>query len=214
MKVKYNRVSTLGQSGDRFSVDREKYDLTLLDKVSGTLPFRERPKGQEVIKLVEEDKITELVVEEFSRLGRNTGDVIRTLEFLEQHEVNVHVRNIGLQSRPNGKKNPIWKMISSVMSSLYEMELENIKERTATGRQVYVQKGGKLGKPLGAIESEKKFLEKTKSQEIIKLINMKRTIREISKLTDSSNKTIIKTKRIAKKYGLITDLTVSPVEPA
>ena len=214
MKVKYNRVSTLGQSGDRFSVDREKYDLTLLDKVSGTLPFRERPKGQEVIKLVEEDKITELVVEEFSRLGRNTGDVIRTLEFLEQHEVNVHVRNIGLQSRPNGKKNPIWKMISSVMSSLYEMELENIKERTATGRQVYVQKGGKLGKPLGAIESEKKFLEKTKSQEIIKLINKKRTIREISKLTDSSNKTIIKTKRIAKKYGLITDLTVSPVEPA
>lgn len=213
MKVKYNRVSTLGQSGDRFSVDREKYDLTLLDKVSGTLPFRERPKGQEVIKLVEEDKITELVVEEFSRLGRNTGDVIRTLEFLEQHEVNVHVRNIGLQSRPNGKKNPIWKMISSVMSSLYEMELENIKERTATGRQVYVQKGGKLGKPLGAIESEKKFLEKTKTQEIIKLINKERTIREISKLTDSSNKTIIKTKRIAKKYGLITDLTVCQVEP-
>ena len=68
MKVKYNRVSTLGQSGDRFSVDREKYDLTLLDKVSGTLPFRERPKGQEVIKLVEEDKITELVVEELADL--------------------------------------------------------------------------------------------------------------------------------------------------
>jgi DNA invertase Pin-like site-specific DNA recombinase len=90
------------------------------------------------------------------------------------------------------------------MSSLYEMELENIKERTATGRQVYVQKGGKLGKPLGAIESEKKFLEKNKTQEIIKLINKERTIREISKLTDSSNKTIIKTKRIARKYGLIT----------
>ena len=51
MKVKYNRVSTLGQSGDRFSVDREKYDLDLLDKVSGTLPFRERPKGQEVSKI-------------------------------------------------------------------------------------------------------------------------------------------------------------------
>jgi len=51
--------------------------------------------------------------------------------------VNVSIRNIGLQSRPNGKKNPIWKMISSVMSSLYEMELENIAERTATGRQVF-----------------------------------------------------------------------------
>ena len=204
MKVKYNRVSTLQQSGDRFSVDREKYDLTLLDKVSGSVPFKERPKGQEVVRLVEEGKISQLVVEEFSRLGRNTGDVIKNLEFFEQHEVNVYVRNLGLQSRPNGKKNPIWKLISSTLSSLYEMELENIKERTATGRQVFVQKGGRLGKPIGSRESEKKFLEKTKTQEIIKLINKERTIREISKLTDSSNKTIIKTKRIARKHGLIS----------
>ena len=128
MIVKYNRVSTLQQSGNRFSADNEKYDLTLLDKVSGSVPFRERPKGKELVKLIEDGKISKLVVEEFSRLGRNTGDVIRMLEWLEDHKVNVHVRNIGLQSRPNQKKNPIWKMISSVMSSLYEMELENIKE--------------------------------------------------------------------------------------
>ena len=203
MKVKYNRTSTLQQSGDRFTLDTEKYDLTLLDKVSGSLPFKERPKGSEVVKLVEEGKIIELVVEEFSRLGRNTGDVVRTLEFLEKHEVNVHVRNLGLQSRPKGKKNPIWKLISTVMSSLYEMELENIKERTATGRQVFVQRGGRLGRPEGTLEGDKKFLEKEKSKEIIKLLNKERTIREISKLSESSFKTVIKTKRIAIKYGLI-----------
>ena len=203
MKVKYNRTSTLQQSGDRFTLDTEKYDLTLLDKVSGSLPFKERPKGSEVVKLVEEGKILELVVEEFSRLGRNTGDVVRTLEFLEKHEVNVHVRNLGLQSRPNGKKNPIWKLISTVMSSLYEMELENIKERTATGRQVFVQRGGRLGRPEGTLEGDKKFLEKEKSKEIIKLLNKERTIREISKLSESSFKTIIKTKRVAIKYGLV-----------
>jgi DNA invertase Pin-like site-specific DNA recombinase len=155
-------------------------------------------------KLVEEGKITELVVEEFSRLGRNTGDVVRTLEFLEKHEVNVHVRNLGLQSRPNGKKNPIWKLISTVMSSLYEMELENIKERTATGRQVFVQRGGRLGRPEGTSEGDKKFLEKEKSKEIIKLLNKVRTIREISKLSESSFKTVIKTKRVAIKYGLVS----------
>lgn len=203
MKVKYNRTSTLQQSGDRFTLDNEQYDLTLLDKVSGSLPFKERPKGNEVVKLVEEGKINELVVEEFSRLGRNTGDVVRTLEFLEKHEVNVHVRNLGLQSRPNGKKNPIWKLISTVMSSLYEMELENIKERTSTGRQVYVQKGGRLGRPEGTLEGDKKFLEKEKSKEIIKLLNKERTIREISKLSESSFKTVIKTKRVAIKYGLV-----------
>lgn len=203
MKIKYNRVSTIGQSGSRFTLDVNEYAITFLDKVSGSMPFKERPKGKEVVSLVEEGNITDLVVEEFSRLGRNTGDVIKTLEWLEQNEVNVHVLNIGLQSRPNGKKNPIWKMISSVMSSLYEMELENIKERTMMGRAVYVQKGGKLGRPERSTESEHKFLSKEKSREIIKYLNKNRTIREISKITNASNKTIIKVKKVGEKYGML-----------
>lgn len=141
MKVKYNRVSTIQQTGLRFTEDKEKYDLTLLDKISGSTPFRERPKALQLIKLIEDGKIKELTVEEFLRLGRNTGYVITTLEWLEAKQVNVYVRNLGLQSRPEGKPNPIWKMISSVMSSLYGMELQNIKERTSVGRLVYVQNG-------------------------------------------------------------------------
>lgn len=203
MKIKYNRVSTLQQSGNRFELDNGSYDLTLLDKVSGSIPFMERPKGKEVVQLVETGKVSDLVVEEFSRLGRNTGDVIRTLEWLEEKEVNVNILNNGLQSRPNGKKNPVWKMISSVMSSLYEMELENIKERTTMGRLVYVQRGGKLGRPEGSNENERQFLNKEKSQEILKYLNKKRTIREISKITSTSNKTIIKVSRIGVKYGML-----------
>ena len=83
------------------------------------------------------------------------------------------------------------------------MELENIKERTQMGRAIYVQKGGKLGRPEGSNESEKQFLSKAKSHEIIKYLNKNRTIREISKITSASNKTIIKTKRIAFKYGML-----------
>ena len=203
MKVKYNRVSTLQQSGNRFTLDQQHYDLVLFDKVSGIIPFLEREKGMELKRLVEAGKVSELVVEEFSRLGRNTGDVIRTLEWLEQFEINVNVLNIGLQSRPNNKKNPIWKLISSTMSSLYEMELENIKERTSAGRVVFVQKGGRLGRPENSNESDKEFLDKDKTKEIIKYLNKARTIREISKITSASNKTIIKTKRIAQKHGLI-----------
>ena len=201
MRIKYNRVSTIQQSGDRFSMDKDNYDLTILDKVSGSVSFRDRPKVKELIKLVEDGKVTELIVEEFSRLGRNTGDVIRTLEWLEEKEINVVVRNIGLQSRPNGNKNPIWKMISSVMSSLYEMELENIKERTMVGRQVYVQKGGQLGRPNGSNETETEFLNKEQTKEIIKNLKKGFTIREICKIVDCSNKTVVKTKKILKERG-------------
>jgi DNA invertase Pin-like site-specific DNA recombinase len=203
MKVKYNRLSSLSQTGNRLTDDKTQYDLVLLDRVSGSICFKDRPKGQELTKLVEQGKISELWVEEFSRLGRNTGDVIKTLEWLDEMKVNVVVRNIGLQSRPNGQKNPIWKMISSVMSSLYEMELENIKERTMVGRKVYVLNGGRLGRPEGTKETEKDFLEKPQTKEIIKNLKKGLTIKDICKIVDCSNKTIIKTKRLVFKHQLL-----------
>lgn len=194
MRVKYNRVSTVNQTGNRFTNDTDKYDLILFDKVSGNVSFRDRPQGIELTKLIERGKVSELVVEEFSRLGRNTGDVINVLDWLDKKGVNVVVRNIGLQSRPNGIKNPIWKMISSVMSSLYEMELENIKERTTVGRLVYVQQGGKLGRPAGSTENTKEFLVKDKTQQIIKGLNKGLTIREIGKIANASTRTVMKVK--------------------
>lgn len=198
MRIKYNRISHALQSGsgNRFLNDTEKYDLTLLDKVSGTIAFRDRPKGGELIKLVDDGKVTEIIIEEFSRIGRNTGDVINTLLYLDEKKVNVVVRNIGLQSRPNGERNPIWNMISSVMSSLYAMELENIRERTKIGRLVYVQNGGRLGRPLGTQENDKAFLEKPASQSIIKGLKKGLTVREIAKVAEVSTKTVMKVKSL------------------
>jgi len=196
MRIKYNRVSTIGQSGDRYSLDTDTYDLTLLDKVSGSVSFRDREFGRQVIEMVGRGELKELVVEEFSRLGRNTGDVISTLEYLDSMGVNVRVKNVGLESRPQGKKNPIWKMISSVMSSLYEMEKENILERTKTGRQVYVMNGGKLGRPKGTHENVKRFLNKPKNVEIQKLLGRGLRYSEIQRIVDCSPRTISKVKKL------------------
>ena len=201
MKVKYNRVSTISQTGDRFGTDTESYDLTLLDKVSGSVSFRDREKGKEIIRLVEEGLLKELVVEEFSRLGRNTGDVISTLEYLDSIGVNVRVRNVGLESRPNGKKNPIWKMISSVMSYLYEMEKENILERTRSGRVMAIQRGVKMGRPRGTQENVKRFLNKPKNVEIQKLLRRGLLYSEIQKVVECSPKTISKVKKLMKEVG-------------
>ncbi|WP_336731273.1 recombinase family protein [Chryseobacterium sp. VD8] len=204
MRVKYNRVSTLIQTGNRFEADTEKYDIVLLDKISGSVSFKDRPKSKELIKMIEEGVgISEIVVEEFSRLGRNTGDVIQTLEWLEEKEINVVVRNIGLHSRANGKKNPVWKMISSIMSSLYEMELENILERTSVGRMVYVQNGGILGRPVGTNEGDLVFINKPNNKKILEYLRKKRTVREISKILSVSTSTVMKVKKISTKLEMI-----------
>ncbi|GAA4149518.1 hypothetical protein GCM10022217_01520 [Chryseobacterium ginsenosidimutans] len=89
MRVKYNRVSTLGQTGNRFEADQDKYDLVLLDKVSGTVNFRDREKGRVLIDLIEKNEVETVVTEDLSRLGRNTRDVLATLDFFDHKGINV-----------------------------------------------------------------------------------------------------------------------------
>lgn len=203
MKIKYNRVSTVQQTGNRFEADTDNYDLTLFDRVSGTVKFNDRPEAKKLIKLVEEGKVTTLVLEELSRIGRSMGDVIASLSWLDSKKVNVIVRNLGIQSRPLGKKNPVWDILTATMAGLYSLELENIKERTSMGRMIFVQKGGKLGRPVGSNESERQFLEKETTQKVIKLLNRGRSIREISSHLKISSSTVLKSRQLAKKHELI-----------
>ena len=197
LKIKYNRTSTIQQEGERFKLDKDNYDLTLFDKgVSGKIPFSEREKGRELTKLVQNGEVDEVVVEELSRLGRNTIDTLTTLKFFEENGVNVVVKSMGnLQSMVNGKKNPIWNLITSVMSSLYELERENILERTEIGRKMYVMNGGKLGRKIGTTESRNDFLKKDKTQKIISLLEKGKSVRDISSRLGVSPKTIVKVRK-------------------
>ena len=197
MKVKYNRTSTIQQEGKRFDLDKNEYDLTLFDKgVSGKIPFSERTEGNKLTQLVNEGKVSEVVVEELSRLGRNTIDTLTTLKFFEDNGVNVVVKSMGnLQSMVNGKKNPIWNLITSVMSSLYELERENILERTEMGRKMYVMNGGKLGRKVGTTENRSDFLKKEKTQKIVSLLEKGKSVRDISGRLGVSTKTVVKVRK-------------------
>jgi len=197
MKVKYNRTSTIQQEGKRFDLDKNEYDLTLFDKgVSGKIPFSERTEGNKLTQLVNEGKVSEVVVEELSRLGRNTIDTLTTLKFFEDNGVNVIVKSMGnLQSMVNGKKNPIWNLITSVMSSLYELERENILERTEMGRKMYVMNGGKLGRKVGTTENRSDFLKKEKTQKIVSLLEKGKSVRDISGRLGVSTKTVVKVRK-------------------
>ena len=104
MKIKYNRTSTSQQEGSRFELDEDHYDLVLFDKgVSGSILFGDRPDGGRLLNLVRGGEVKTVVFEELSRTGRNTVDVLSTLQVMDDHGVNVVIRNIGVESRPIGK---------------------------------------------------------------------------------------------------------------
>lgn len=203
MRVKYNRVSTQIQSGNRFEADTEKYDLTLLDKISGTVKFKDRPQAKILIDYIQKGIVKEVIVEELSRLGRHTGDCISTLEWMDEKEINVVVRNLGVESRPNGKTNPIWSILSATLSSVYSLEISSIKERTSIGRQVFLQRGGVLGRKAGSTLSDRDFIEKPKSKKILEYLEKGWTLREIAKQVDASTKTVMKVKSTATKLQMI-----------
>lgn len=112
--------------------------------------------------------------------GENTVDVLTNLQWLEEKGVNVVVRGMGnLQSHIDGKKYLIWNLITSVMSSLYELEKEQILERTSMGRKMYVINGGKLGRKVGSNENIQSFLQKPKVKLIQSLLEKGKSVRDI-----------------------------------
>jgi DNA invertase Pin-like site-specific DNA recombinase len=82
------------------------------------------------------------------------------------------------------------------MSSLYEMELENIKERTHYGRVMYVRNGGRLGRPKGSSENQREFMNKPQSKEIQKYLERGLSYREISRLVGCSVNTVGKVREL------------------
>jgi len=198
LKVKYIRWSTLTQTGARQLLDVQDYDLVLQEQISGSIAFAKRPKGQEVLKMVQSGKVTDLFVEEFSRLGRNAYDTLTTLQICEESNVNVHIQNMSVSSRVNEKANPLFKMFSHIFAVIAEQEREQIKERTEMGKVAARQKGVVFGRKQGSNERKVDFLRKDGSKKILKyLLTGEYTIREISKLTEASTATIMKVKNIA-----------------
>ncbi len=200
MVIKYNRTSTINQKGERFKLDKGDYDLTINDfGISGKIPFNRREGGSKLIELVKEGKVTKIVFEDLSRCGRTLKDSINTLDYFFENGVIIKVRNIGIESHtPNGEKNPMWNIVTSILSSVYEMERERILEITEMGRKQYVLNGGKLGRKVGSEESEMVFLRKPQTKSIIKFLKMGKTNRDIIGRLNCSPKTITKVRKLVE----------------
>jgi len=198
MIIKYNRTSTINQKGERFKLDKDTYNLTINDfGVSGKIPFNRREGGSKLIELVKEGKVTKIVFEDLSRCGRTLKDSINTLDYFFENGVVIKVRNIGIESHtPNGEKNPMWNIVTSILSSVYEMERERILEITEMGRKQYVLNGGKLGRKVGFREDKMVFERKPQTKSIMKLLKMGKSNRDIIGRLNCSPKTITKVRKL------------------
>ena len=131
---KYTRVSTEEQNEARQVDGLLDYKGELLiDKISGKIPFADRPEGSKIMNAVSENSISELIVLDVDRLGRNTLDIMQTLQLMKDNKICVTVHRYGLKSFIDGKPNPTFELISNIMSTLAQIEIERTKERQKEG---------------------------------------------------------------------------------
>lgn len=194
-KVFYVRVSTQEQNTDRQIFTREiKMGVTIVqDKCSGSISFAEREGGKKVLSMSD---LKELHVHSIDRLGRNSLDILQTIQTLTKKGVNVISEKEGLQTLIEGKENPIAKLMIGILGTLAEFELNRIKERQAEGIAAAKTKGKYNGRPVGSAEDDEKFL--SKYPKVVKALKNGESVNSIanSKIMNVSRMTVIKIKKI------------------
>jgi len=195
MKVRYVRVSSLKQNEERQLVRQHQDEKLYIDKISGSIPFQQRPEAQQLLNAVLSGDITYVSVSSIDRLGRSTLDVLQTIDTFTKKGVVLKVDNLGLESLVSGKENPTFKLIVSVLANIGEMERQTLRERQLEGIQLAKLRGTYKGREKGTTETREAVLEKY--QHVVKHLNKNNfTYKEIAKLCDCSKNTVIKVKKL------------------
>lgn len=163
------------------------------NKVSGALKIEEREEIRELITYVRENEVKRVVCLEISRVGRNTLEALKVIQFLTDHKVSLYVKNYNLETLDErGRINPVANLICTILLEVAAMERLTIKERMESGRKQYIDRCRKEGIKMGRPSTYRKSKEKYKEQypKEISLIRKGLSLSNISKITGTSINTI------------------------
>ncbi|MCM4153653.1 recombinase family protein [Arenibacter sp. N53] len=191
-KAKYIRVSSIEQNADR---QRETDSNTVLyeDKISGLIPFDQRPAGRRLNKDIENGKINYVIIHSVDRLGRNVVEMQKQLNWFIENGVQIFAENIRMELlNEDGSMNSIAKMIIDLLGSVAGLEIEAIKERQNQGIKIAKAKGVYKGRKVGAVMADEDYL--TRHKDIVELINDGLSMNKVSKYTKKAFVTVKKVK--------------------
>jgi len=206
--VIYARVSSVG---DRQNTDRQISDLLDYVKyqnlevskiyeehISGAKKNCERPILQQAIEYCKSEGVSILLVSELSRLGRNAFEVLATVKDLIDNGVNLYMQKEQLTLLDaEGKPTMFAPIMIATLSTCAQLERENIKFRLNSGRKLYIERGGKLGRKVGSVKTTEQ--KKEEHKDIISYLKRGYSVRNTAKLT---NKGVSTVQRIKAEFSL------------
>lgn len=206
--VIYARVSSIS---DRQNTDRQISDLLdyveyqklelckiYEEHVSGAKKNVERPVLQQAIEFCKANQISILLVSELSRLGRNAFEVLATVKDLIDSGVNLYMQKEQLTLLDaEGKPTMFAPIMIATLSTCAQLERENIKFRLNSGRKLYIERGGKLGRKVGSVKTTEQ--KKQEYKDIISYLKRGYSVRNTAKLTSKGISTV---QRIKTEFNI------------
>lgn len=156
LTILYARVSTAGQVTENQRLEAEAAgivpSMTFSDTVSGPTPAMERPAFRNAIAALQAaEGPKRLVVTKLDRLGRNTSDILATIDRLSATGAGVMVLQLGALDLTS----PAGKLTLTLLSAVATMERDLLIERTHAGLARARAEGKKGGRP-EALDTEGK----------------------------------------------------------
>ena len=186
----YWRCSTDAQDQERQirSLNDAGCEKVVGDFITGTSNYGDRKELSKLLDEIQEGDL--LILDELNRLGRTM--VTMLVEVNQLLEKGVKIRTLDGRLDTQTMNPEIVKLIVSVMGYAAEMELKNIKRRTAEGRAVALSRGVKFGM--------KRKYDKHQIAEILKKRELGEGYGTISRsmgMSRSTVQTIVKREKVA-----------------
>ncbi len=165
--------------------------------VSGRQKFEDRPAGVKLLKDIEKGKIDRIIVLRLDRLGRNTSNILQTINTISiDHKVPITSLNEGITTlNDNGETTPMTGLLVNVLSSLSEFFYHQTREKTLSGIERAKSLGKYTGRKHGSNEPPEKYLSKPTNRKIVEMLESGVGIRRISRVLEVSPNTIYKVKK-------------------
>lgn len=186
-RARYIRQSSKTQTNLRQLAKAHPDETLFIDIISGSIPFAERPEGKKLIEAVEAGLTNFITFHDLSRAGRSTIDVLTTLSYFQNKDVIVKIDNLGLESIVNGKINPIFNLITTVLSEINSLERSTLLERQAEGVFQAKLRNAYKGRMKGTTYTPEKTLENHKRTIKVLKSNPTLSLRDIAKLASDTD---------------------------
>ena len=196
MIVGYARVSSIDQNLERQLENLKTFGVEKIftEKQSGK-SIENRPVLQEVLNFVRMGD--RFVVESIDRLGRNYDEIIETVNYLKEKDVQLMITSLPMMNEVIG--NPLLDkfmkdLIIQILAMVSEQERNEIKRRQAQGIKVAKDKGVYKGRPLLYSPNAKDPQKRVIYQRVVEMLEEGQAISKIAKEVNITRQTVYRIK--------------------